>query len=185
MKLKIYFPILLVLFIAGLHSCAVDLAHINSFSKTAVGAIGTYKDAGYSFTYSYYHFTQTSNIYKIGDKAPKTIFIPAPNTTANEPETAIKADAVVGIFMASISSYFEGISKISDKDLVNYNFDNVGKNLKADKALKSKLNLEDAKIDAFTSIAKVFTNEMMGTYRESKVKSIMIKYNDSLSLLMQ
>lgn len=168
-------------------SSCVNLEHINSFSKTAVETIGTYKDAGYSFTYSFYHFTQTSGVYNVGGTAPGNIPVPALVTAAEEPQTAIAADAVINTFITGISAYFAGIAKISDKDLLNYNFDEIGKNLKADNALRVKLNLTaankgDEKIDAITKISKIFTTEMTGVYRQKKVKEIMIKYDPFLSL---
>ncbi|MES2680033.1 MAG: hypothetical protein V4635_09120 [Bacteroidota bacterium] len=185
MKQKKYLASLMALVIVT--SSCVDLEHINSFSKTSVHTIAAYKDAGYSYTYSYFHFTQTSGIYNAGNASPKKVTTPSLVFLDNEPKTAMAADAVINVFMTGISAYFSGISKISDQDLVNFNFDDIGKNLRADKTLKAKLNLTDdkngdEKIAALTKISGIFTTEMAGAYRRKRVKEIMIKYDGALAL---
>ncbi|RKR84129.1 hypothetical protein BDD43_4356 [Mucilaginibacter gracilis] len=185
MKLqKIHFVLICLSVVLG--SCA-DLKHINTFSATAVKTINSYNDVGYTFTSSYNDYTLKKNAYNFeGDVANNVLSLPTVPVIADEPKTAMDADKAITLYITSITSYFDGLSKLSDKDLVNYNFDEVTKDLKNQTALKTKLHIDnDDKIDAASSIAKVFTNEIMGAYREGKLKEVMIKYDGQVSLCIQ
>ncbi len=175
--------ILFAIFFCWVVSGCANLNHINNFSKTANQAISSYNDVGYNFSSSYNHYTLPSNLYSFnGDISRNMLLLPTRTTTAGEPQIAQKADEAITFYITSICSYFQGLSKLSDKDLVNYNFDEVSKNIKADSQLKSLLKItDDSKIDAAASIAKVFTNEITGAYRENRIKKIMVKYDGSVS----
>jgi hypothetical protein len=179
---------LFILIISGiiLSGCA-DLKHINTFSATAVKTINSYNDVGYTFTSSYNNYTLKKNAYGFeGDVDHNALTLPTKPIIAGEPKTAMDADKAVTLYITSISSYFDGLSKLSDKDLVNYNFDEVSKDLKNETALKNMLHItSDDKIDAASSIAKVFTTEIMGAYREKKLKDVMIKYDPQVSLCIE
>ncbi len=170
----------------ALSSCA-DLKHINTFSATAVKTINSYNDVGYTFTSSYNSYTLKKNAYDFeGDVEHNVLALPTKVIIQNEPKTAMDADKAITLYLTSITSYFDGLSKLSDKDLVNYNFDEISKDLKGQTALRNALHLtSDDKIDAASSIAKVFTNEIMGAYRENKLKEVMIKYDSQVSLCIE
>ncbi|TRW21494.1 hypothetical protein FMM05_20300 [Flavobacterium zepuense] len=169
-----------------LQGCA-NLEHVSSFSTTAVKTIKAYDDIGYTFTSSYYDYSLGQNAFALnGDMTTNSLSLPTPLTVPNEPATANEADKAITFYTTSIASYFEALAKLSDKDLVNYNFDDVGANLKADATLKAKLGItSDDKIDAATKIATVFTNKLMGAYREKKIRNVMIDYDTDVSKSIQ
>ena len=184
--MKNCFLLLFIVSCLTLQSCA-DLQHVNSFSNTAVKTIKSYDDIGYNFTTSYYNYTQGQNAYQLpGNIDRNSIGLPTPLVVANEPQTANNADKAINFYITSIASYFEGLAELSDKDLVNYNFDELSNNLKADQNLKTKLGINsDDQIDAGAKIATVFTNELMGAYRERKIRRVMIDYDSAVGKSIQ
>jgi len=179
--MKNYLLLIAACVLFGLQGCA-DLQHVNSFSNTAVKTIKSYDEIGYTFTKSYYTYTLGQNAYQLtGNIDANSLSVPAPIAISNEPQTANKADQAITFFTAGIASYFEALAKLSDKDLVNYNFDDVGKNLKADATLKAKFGIDDSQIDATAKIATAFTNMVMGVYRERKIRKVMIEYDADVS----
>lgn len=184
--MKNYVLILGAIALTSMQGCA-DLKHINSFSNTAVQTIKSYDEIGYNFTTSYYDYTLGQNAYQLtGNINTNSLSVSQPLIIANEPQTANAADRAIAFFTTSIASYFEALAKLSDKDLVNYNFDEIGNNLKADQNLKNKLGINNNdQIDATTKIATAFTNRLMGAYRERKIRKVMIEYDMDVSKSIQ
>ncbi|MXN91156.1 hypothetical protein GR160_07920 [Flavobacterium sp. Sd200] len=183
MKKHLIVSLIAAIFAVG---CA-DLKHVNNFSKTAVKTIISYDDIGYNFTSSYYTYTLGQNAYKLtGNIVGNTLQLPQAIIVANEPKMATDADKAITFYIKSISAYFEALTKLSDPNLVNYNFDAVRDNIKADAALKAKLGVtSDDKVDAAAKIATVFTSKLMGAYREKKIREVIIGYDGDVSKSIQ
>ena len=177
------FYLSLVLFDVILAGCA-NLEHINSFSQVTVKTLGCYNDIGYTYTLSYVNYTQQSKIY---DFTPDVVNanqlpLPRPYVDTTEQRLSEEADKAITFYFASIACYFEGLAKLSDKDLVNYRFDDFGKSFKSNDKLKRELGIKnDDQIDAATKIAKVFADELMGAYRKRKISEVMINHNKDVA----
>ena len=177
--------LLLSLFLSILCQGCANLEHLNTFSTGAVKTLKSYNDIDYTYTSGYkkYVLTQKDFEFNVGDdlKANK-IQLPQKFTVAGEPETAIKADKAINFLFTGLTAYFQGLANISDKDLVNYNYDDVAKNLKADATLKTKLGgITNGQIDASSKIAKVLTDEIMKAYRAKTIKNVIINHDNDVA----
>lgn len=163
-------------------SCA-NLKQINSFSATATKTVGSYNDIGYNFLNSYYKYNVTSNDYNFPTRSHNMIGFPEAVIDTNQSNLAKKADGVIVLYITGIAAYFEGLANLSDKSLVNYNFDEITKKLKSDGTLKSRLSItSDSQVDAISGLAKTFTDEITSSYRQKKLKSIMTEYDDNVGI---
>ncbi len=165
---------LLISFSVLLHGCA-DIEEVNSAAKTAIATLGTYNDLGYSFTESYRKYTVPQYMYKgFGDKAA----MPNMSFRQGALDSALKADQVVGLFFSSLTSYFETLSRLSDKDLANADFSNLGDAIKSDDKFLAKLGgVSKDQVDASVKIATLLANDLMGAYREKQVRKVICDYD--------
>ncbi len=162
-------------------SCA-NLKQINSFSATATKTVDSYNGIGYNFLNSYYRYTVTKNDYNFPTQSRNVIGFPEAVNDTSQLSLAKKTDGVILLYITGIAAYFEGLADLSDKSLVNYNFDSITKKLKSDAALKSRLGITtDTQVDAISGIAKTFTDEITKSYRQKKLKNIMTEYDDSVT----
>ena len=169
--------LVLLVAIFFLQSC-VDLKNVNTFSETASKTLRSYGDIDYTFVGSYMRYSIPSGIYGKLDEKGNPLGLPNIAIDSAELALDLKADAAVNFFISSLNGYFEGLNKLSAKDLVNYNFDTLAGSIKGNSALKAKLGLgSDKTITSAAAIAKVFTDDIMGIYRERKLRDAMIKYN--------
>ena len=179
MKFKLLSFAILLTCMISIQSC-VNLKSVNAFSKTAEVSLKSYDSIGYSWTYSFNNFTRTSTIYnnlKPGENGAIKLPDLASDSALN---TYLKADAATGFIITSITSYFQGLDKLSSANLVNYNFDTVAHALTSDAQLTKMLGVTSGQINASAKIASVLANDIMGVYTERKLRSIMIKYNGAV-----
>ncbi len=163
-------------------SCA-DLKQINSFSSTANKTVISYNDVGYNFSNSYYKYTLTQSDYDFPTQSRNVIGFPKAVIDTSQLNLAKKTDDVISLYVTGISAYFQGLSKLSDKTLVDYNFDAITNKLKSDTTLKKHVGITDDKqVDAVSGITKTFTDEITRSYRQKKLKEIMTTYDDSVSI---
>jgi len=163
--------------------CA-NLEHINSFSKVTVKTLGSYNDIGYTYSLSYTNYTQQSKIYDFSPDAVNANQLPLPRPFVDTIQQRLseEADKAITFYLISIAGYFQGLAKLSDKDLVNYNFDDFGKSFKSNDKLKHELGIKnDDQVDAATKIAKAFTDELMGAYRKRKITEVMINHDKDVA----
>jgi len=182
MKAKIFTAFVALFTIFTIQGCA-NLDYINTFSVTASKTVESYNDIGYTNTSSYYDYTAYSKIYDFDKKEldSNNVHLPKPLIPPGEPSRAMDADKAINLFVTGISSYFEALGKLSDKNLINYNFDEVADSLKANTTVKSALKISDNQITAVSVLSKVLTNEIMGAYRIHNIKRVMIEYDGQLA----
>lgn len=159
-------------------SCA-DVKSINIASISAIKTLSEYDNIGYSFTYSYKHYTVPKSIYKGIDTSRNVVPVSLPYNDAAL-STFFKADKAVDILFNSLISYFEGISQLSDKELIQYNFSGLVDSIGNSPEILRSTGLKKDQLTAAGKIASVATNEIMGIYRERKLRAIIIKHDSDV-----
>ena len=150
-----------------------DLSLINTFSRVAVESLSTYNTIDYSFTESYNRYTLTAKMYAFSAQEldKNQIKLPVFQVDSGQLQLANNADKEIKLYITGISSYFQGISKLTDKDLVKYQFDTLASNLKGNASLKNHLGIKSNKqVAAISNISRIFTNGAMGLRVESEYK---------------
>jgi hypothetical protein len=181
MKTKYYLFFIAMLSLL-LQSC-VDLKSLNSAANTAEKSLGSYDDIKYTFTSSYLEYEVPLQIRQLREAEYKRNKIQIKETVIDQArvQTCTQADKAVKLFITPLQAYFANLAKLSSEDLINYNFDDIATAVKADPALKSQLHLDDDKIDAASKISAIVANDLMGAYRERKLRKAIIKYDPDIS----
>ena len=174
--------ILLISAVTCLNAC-IDLKHVNGFSASAIETLQTYPAIRYTFTSSYKDYTMGKRLFIFSEIEFKNNKFGTDELKVDSASLQLSndADATISYFATTLAAYFEGLSKISGKEFVNYNFDDLATNFKSLGGAKSKLKITDEQIDAGASIAKTFADEIAGKYREKKLREILITKDAALS----
>lgn len=166
-----------------LSSC-VDLQHINSFAESSlkVSESASGKSSTFTNLYTGYDNAVGSKLIHIKDEELKSnrFDLTQPKVDSAQYLLYRQADKTIDYFANTLSAYFQGISKVSSKDLVNYDFDKVAAGLKADN-IKALLHITDAQIDAGAKISKTFADEILSRYRDKKLRAILAEHDEALS----
>ncbi len=170
--------ILTIVFV--LQSC-VDLKEINTFAKTSDATLQSVSDNGYSFTSSYLNYTTTQPFYNFNPEETQKNKISLPTTTisASDLKLAQDADKTIDLFASSMQAYLQGLAKLSDQGLINYDYSGVGASIKSQAAVMAKLGISGNDVDDALNIARVATNVIMGKYREKVLRDVIINHNTS------
>lgn len=174
--------IFLGLFLIFGTGCA-DLKEVNTFSGVAEKTVKSMNDIDYYFYQERTIMGMSQNIFneiKYENIKRNRLTLPLIDSIKKVDTLALKADAAINMISSSLTFYFQALNKISDKTLVNYNYKNLAKELKGDKTLMAKLKLTDDKIDASTKIATIFTNSIMGHYRNKIIVETIINNNSDV-----
>ncbi|WP_183565779.1 hypothetical protein [Mucilaginibacter sp. SP1R1] len=157
-------------------SCA-NLDHISNYAAISNKALETQSSIGYSYTQHCLDFDCAQSLY----------YSPAyghfQDTVACNCDTYKLADKALITLNSVLAGYLTGLGKLSDKNAVNYNYDDLVKAIDVDK-IKSILPITSAQISSAGKIATVITNDLMSAYRQKKLKEIIKKTNPDFQIVI-
>lgn len=172
-KISFFIPIALLLV-----SC-VSLKEINSFAKSSSTTLQSVADNELSFSSGYLKQQSWKQFLEIPQDEISINKFSLPVIIIDDSllKTFQEADQTILLFANSLQAYLGSLVKLSDNDLVKYDFSKVGEALKANPAALAQVGISATDIDAALTISKVGTDAIMGKYREKKLRSVIINYD--------
>lgn len=173
---------LLLLF--SLNSCT-DLKNIQQYSESSAKTLETIPELDYSFSSHYRDYELKKRLLPYTDEdllSGKIDIEQMPKSDTAKLKLFKKADEVIGYFTNSLLAYFQALTKLSGKELVNYDFDKFAGGIKSSTDIKNFLSLSDAQIDAGAKVAKFLTDKIMSRYREKKLRQAIKTADPDISL---
>lgn len=170
-KAKLKTGILLVLLTAGLSSC-FNLKSVNDFSSSSSEGIKKFEDISYNFNQHCIDRCQFEAIRKFEIK----------RETECSCDEFKKADSVTLLIYNSINGYFDGLTKLTDNELTNYNLDAVNKSLKEGDF--GDIKIEKSQADAYTAISKILLRATTDIYRKNNTKKYVEAANEPIKILL-
>lgn len=170
-KAKLKTGILLVLLTSGLSSC-FNLKSVNDFSSSSSEGIKKFEDISYNFNQHCIDRCQFEAIRKFEIK----------RETECSCDEFKKADSVTLLIYNSINGYFDGLTKLTDNELTNYNLDAVNKSLKEGDF--GDIKIEKSQADAYTAISKILLRATTDIYRKNNTKKYVEAANEPIKILL-
>ncbi len=143
-------------------SCA-NLEHINKYAHGSAEGLEKFKEIPFSFGDYCRHYQEAALTNSL-----QTDIAPLPKLDC---KFYSNSDTALKIFNHVLTAYLQGLEKLSDKDLVNYNLDDAATNLQA---LQGQIgwNVGDTQVTATKNIVTKLLNNLMNHYRKKKLKQI-------------
>ena len=172
MPRRSYAPSLFMLIACLLMSSCVNLQHVSEYATTAVTQLKTYDDLGYSFSQSCDDACALTALRKL-QLQPTDCHCQADST----------ADSVTTVIYKGIKSYYDGLAKLSDKDLGKYKMTGLAKSLQAGSF--GSVTITKPQATAYTALAGIVADAIAGAYRAKKVKGYIEAANTPIQTLLQ
>lgn len=160
----------LVLLVIGTYGCA-NLKQVNDFSSSALISLANYEKIEYGFKQSCKD--------KCFENKINDINLNLKDCDCSKDQ---KADSVTFIIYNAIKGYFEGLSNLSNDELVNYQFDKLSKSLTADELGPIKLSEKESA--AYSKISTILFKAFTDEYRKSKIKDYIQEANEPIKNLL-
>ncbi|MPR35931.1 hypothetical protein [Salmonirosea aquatica] len=165
--------ILLIFFGVSISSC-VNLKAVNDYSTSSLSSIKKYEDLHYSFTI---HCIERCNFELV-----RKFEIKRDNEATCDCEDFKKADQATSLIYQGIVGYFDGLSKLSNKDLTTYNLDGLKKSL--NEGTFGDIKIEKEQVDSYSKIANILLRATTDAYRNKKIKSYIGDANEPIHKLL-
>ncbi len=167
-----------VVLILLVQSC-IDLKNIHSFATTSGSTLESVSDNEYSFTSSFLKYNISEQFFNLSIEETRDNKFKLPVVAIDTAQLEIMqgADNTIALLVSSLQAYLAGLAKLSDQDLVNYDFTPVGESLKKNQPALQKAGVSADDVDASLKIAKVATDGIVGRYREKVLRKVIIDYN--------
>jgi hypothetical protein len=158
--------------VSCLFSCT-NLKQVNNYASTSYICISKYDEIGYSFVK---HDAEDSLL-----KFSTTYHI------VREPESAYseakKADSVTNLIYCAIKGYFDGLAKLSDPNLTNYNMDALNNALVTGQF--GRISVDSTQASAYSKIAGAILSLATDAHRGNLLKKYIVEAKQPLDVLLK
>lgn len=153
-------------------SCT-NLKQVNSYASAASAGISKYDDIDYGFAE---HETDDSlltfiSTYKI---------VREPGEASSE---AKKADSVTNLIYNALKAYFDGLAKLSDANLTNYNTDKLNNALTTGRF--GRVTVDSTQANAYSKLTGAILGLVSDAYRSNKLKKYIVEGKQPLDVLLK
>lgn len=161
-----------VCLILCLFSCT-NLKQVNNYASTSYTCISKYDDIDYGFVRhdledSLLVFVSTYHIVR------------EPASTFAE---ARKADSVTNLIYCAIKGYFDGLAKLSDPNLTNYNTDKLNTALATGQF--GRVSVDSTHASAYSKLTGAVLGLVSDAYRSNKLKKYIVEAKQPLDVLLK
>lgn len=163
--------ITLFLLVLGLSGC-VTLKSVNGFSSTASKGIKKFEDINYSFSQHCMDRCQFETMRNFDIKREMECNC----------DDYKNADKVTLLIYNSIKGYFDGLTKLSDNDVTDYDFEALKKSLT--KGTFGDVTIGADQVNAYSAISKILLRATTDGYRKNKIKKYIEEANAPLKVLL-
>jgi hypothetical protein len=155
-----------------LFSCT-NLKQVNNYASTSYTCISKYDDIGYGFVQ---HDTEDSLL-----KFISTYHIV--REPGSEFAEARKADSVTNLIYCAIKGYFDGLAKLSDPNLTNYDMDKLNNALTTGKF--GRITIDSNQASAYSKIAGAILSLVSDAHRSNLLKKYLVEAKQPLDVLLK
>lgn len=160
----------LILISLVLSSC-INLKHVNDFSTSAISSLSKFEDINYSFKQSCLDDCRDKNVNSLVIK----------DSVCNC-DIDSKADSVTLLIYQSLKGYFDGLGKLSDKELTNYKTDALKQALV--NGSFGTITIDRTQANAYSNLSNIILKAFTDKYRQNKIKEYITTANDPVKVLI-